>query len=99
MRPYLDDANPRIAATAAAVLAGSSKDEDRELAERTLSRLSGASSDRNAARREVAIALRQIASSDFGTAGLMARGDGTGSCGGGIAGLPVRMAYSVAPSA
>ena len=39
VRPYLDDANPRIAATAAAVLAGSSKDEDRELAERTLTRL------------------------------------------------------------
>ena len=60
VRPYLDDANPRIAATAAAVLAGSSKDEDRELAERTLTRLSGASGDRTAARREVAIALRQI---------------------------------------
>ena len=60
VRPYLDDANPRIAATAAAVLAGSSKDEDRELAERTLTRLSGATSDRSAARREVAIALRQI---------------------------------------
>jgi HEAT repeat protein len=60
VRPYLDDANPRIAATAAAVLAGSSKDEDRELAERTLTRLSGASDDRNASRREVAIALRQI---------------------------------------
>ena len=42
VRPYLDDANPRIAATAAAALAGSSKDEDRELAERTLTRLSGA---------------------------------------------------------
>ena len=39
VRPYLDDANPRIAATAAVVLAGSSKDEDRELAERTLTRL------------------------------------------------------------
>ena len=60
VRPYLDDANPRIAATAAAVLAGSSKDEDRELAERTLTRLSGASGDRTASRREVAIALRQI---------------------------------------
>jgi len=60
VRPYLDDTNPRIAATAAAVLAGSSKDEDRELAERTLARLSGASSDRTASRREVAIALRQI---------------------------------------
>ena len=60
VRPYLDDVNPRIAATAAAVLAGSSKDEDRELAERTLTRLSGSTSDRNAARREVAIALRQI---------------------------------------
>ena len=59
VRPYLDDANPRIAATAAAVLAGSSKDEDRELAERTLTRLSGGASDRSAARREVAIALRQ----------------------------------------
>jgi len=60
VRPYLDDANPRIAATAAAVLAGSTKDEDRELAERTLTRLSSASGDRSAARREVAIALRQI---------------------------------------
>ena len=60
VRPYLDDANPRIAATAAAVLAGSPKDEDRELAERTLTRLSGSSDNRSAARREVAIALRQI---------------------------------------
>jgi AAA family ATP:ADP antiporter len=59
-RPYLDDANPRIAATAAVVLAGSDKDEDRELAERALTRLVGASSDRSASRREVAIALRQI---------------------------------------
>ncbi len=59
-RPYLDDANPRIAATAAVVLAGSAKEEDRELAERALTRLSGASAGRAAARREVAIALRQI---------------------------------------
>ena len=60
VRPYLDDPNPRIAATAAVVLAGSTRDEDRELAERTLARLSGASNERAASRREVAIALRQI---------------------------------------
>jgi ATP:ADP antiporter, AAA family len=60
VRPYLDDPNPRIAATAAVVLAGSDVDADRELAERALARLSGASADRSAARREVAIALRQI---------------------------------------
>ncbi|MEO5823800.1 MAG: Npt1/Npt2 family nucleotide transporter [Vicinamibacteraceae bacterium] len=59
-RPYLDDANPRIAATAAVVLAGSASEADRELAERALARLSGASGDRHASRREVAIALRQI---------------------------------------
>jgi ATP:ADP antiporter, AAA family len=60
VRPYLEDANPRIAATAAAVLARSKNDADRALAEQTLSRLSGAAQGRSAARREVAIALRQI---------------------------------------
>jgi len=60
VRPYLDDANPRIAATAAAVLARSKSDTDRALAEQTLARLSGAAQGRSASRREVAIALRQI---------------------------------------
>jgi CRP-like cAMP-binding protein/HEAT repeat protein len=60
VRPYLEDANPRVAATAAVVLAGSNADPDRELAEKTLARLSGGTGDRSAARREVAIALRQI---------------------------------------
>jgi ATP:ADP antiporter, AAA family len=60
VRPYLDDANPRVAATAAVVLAASEDAADRELAERALARLSGGSGDRSAARREVAIALRQI---------------------------------------
>jgi AAA family ATP:ADP antiporter len=60
VRPYLEDANPRIASTAAVVLAGSDNPADRDLAERTLARLSGASAGRSASRREVAIALRQI---------------------------------------
>ena len=60
VRPYLEDANPRIAATAAVVLAGSASEADRALAEQTLARLSAASAGRSASRREVAIALRQI---------------------------------------
>ena len=60
VRPYLQDANPRIAATAAVVMAGSTDEADRELAEQTLARLSDAASERSASRKEVAIALRQI---------------------------------------
>ncbi len=60
VRPYLTDANPRLAATAAVVMARSGRVEERAAAEATLTRLASDASSRSAARREVAIALRQI---------------------------------------
>ena len=64
MRPYLTQPDARLAATAAVVLARSGSDEDRALAEETLSRL-GASAADASARRDVAIAIRQIDSDRF----------------------------------
>ncbi len=60
VRPYLSDANPRIAATAAVVLARSAQPDDRQAAEAALTRLASDASARSGSRREVAIALRQI---------------------------------------
>jgi AAA family ATP:ADP antiporter len=64
-RPYLDNDNPRIASTAAVVLARSSREEDRKDAEATLTRLSAPASSSTAARREVAKALRQMPDPQF----------------------------------
>jgi AAA family ATP:ADP antiporter len=69
VRPYLSDNNPRLAATAAVVLARSSREADRQAAEATLARLAADTTGRSAARREVAIALRQIPDAHF--AGLL----------------------------
>jgi AAA family ATP:ADP antiporter len=60
VRRYLGDANPKIAATAAVVLARSTVPEDRQAAEAELTRLASSETARSASRREVAIALRQI---------------------------------------
>jgi CRP-like cAMP-binding protein/HEAT repeat protein len=61
MRPYLDDADPRVAATAATALARSRQPEDGRRAEEVLTRLSADTRDSAAdARREVAAAVRQI---------------------------------------
>jgi len=60
-RPMLADPDPRIRATAAVALAASSRAEDRDQAEQTLLDLAGDSRDEaRAARRDVAIAVRQI---------------------------------------
>jgi AAA family ATP:ADP antiporter len=61
MRPYLDDADPRMAAAAAVALAGSAKEEDLGAAESTLKRL--ASDYRESAvsaRKDAARAIAQI---------------------------------------
>jgi AAA family ATP:ADP antiporter len=61
VRPYLKDRDPRIAATAAIILARSDDAEDVEAAEAALTRL--ASDPRDAAaeqRRNLAVAIRQI---------------------------------------
>ena len=65
VRPYLSDANPRIAATAAVVLARSAQPDDRQAAEAALTRLASDASARSGSRREVAIALRQIPDAAF----------------------------------
>ena len=66
IRPYLQDADPRIVTTAAGVLARSGREEDVVASVEVLSRL--ASDTREAAaeaRRDVAVAIRQIPDSRF----------------------------------
>jgi len=61
-RPLIDDPDPRIAGTAAVVLAGSSKEQDREDAEAALVRIAGDTrSEAAAARRDLAAALGRLA--------------------------------------
>jgi AAA family ATP:ADP antiporter len=65
-RPMLTDADPRIRATAAAALAGSTKTEDLDLAEASLvSLISDTSEGARAARRDVAVAIRQTSQPRF----------------------------------
>jgi ATP:ADP antiporter, AAA family len=65
-RPMLTDADPRIRATAAAALAGSTKTEDLDLAESSLvSLISDTSEEARAARRDVAVAIRQTSQPRF----------------------------------
>ena len=64
VRPYVAQADSRMAATAAVVLARSGDDADRALAEETLSRI-GANATDASARRDVAIAIRQINTDRF----------------------------------
>jgi ATP:ADP antiporter, AAA family len=67
MRPYLDDDNPRIAATAAVALAASASGGDVDAAYAVLQRLSKDSRDSaGGARREVARALAHIPDPRFG---------------------------------
>jgi ATP/ADP translocase/CRP-like cAMP-binding protein/HEAT repeat protein len=65
-RPLLADPDPRIRATAAVAMAGSARPEDVERAEATLLDLtSNTDESAKAARRDVAIAIRQIADPRF----------------------------------
>jgi ATP:ADP antiporter, AAA family len=65
-RPLLADPDPRIRATAAVALAGSPRPEDVDQAEATLLQLASNTEDGSkAARRDVAIAVRQIANPRF----------------------------------
>jgi HEAT repeat protein/CRP-like cAMP-binding protein len=65
-RPLLADPDPRIRATAAVAMAGSTRPEDVDKAETTLVDLAGDTRDSaRAARRDVAIAIRQIADPRF----------------------------------
>jgi AAA family ATP:ADP antiporter len=65
-RPLLADPDPRIRATAAVAMTASSRPEDVDQAESTLLDLTSDSSDSaRAARRDVAIAIRQIADPRF----------------------------------
>ena len=65
-RPLLTDADPRIRATAAVAIAGSSRPADVDLAESTLLELASGTDDASrGARRDVAVALRQIADPRF----------------------------------
>lgn len=66
VRPYLHDANPRIAITAAMVLSESGLEEDVAAAEHMLKELVADTRDSTAqARREFAIALRNVANPHF----------------------------------
>ena len=65
-RPMLADSDPRIRATAAVALAGSSRSEDRDQAELALVDLAADTRDEaTEARRDVAIAIRQISDPRF----------------------------------
>jgi AAA family ATP:ADP antiporter len=64
VRPFLAGDDPRLAATASVVLAGSEHEPDRRAAEETLSRL-GADAANPDVRREVAAAIGQIADPRF----------------------------------
>ena len=66
VRPYLDDPNPRVAATAAASLVRSDEEEDRRLAEATLARLVENGSDAGVeGRRTAAAALARLDDARF----------------------------------
>jgi AAA family ATP:ADP antiporter len=61
VRPYLADADPRIAMTAALVLAGSQREEDAGIAEAALTRLLFETGDSaRSIRRDFAVAIRQV---------------------------------------
>jgi ATP/ADP translocase/HEAT repeat protein/CRP-like cAMP-binding protein len=65
-RPLLADADPRIRATAAVAMAGSSRPEDIDQAEATLLQLVSNTDDASkGARRDVAVAIRQVADPRF----------------------------------
>ena len=65
-RPLLADADPRIRATAAVAMAGSSRPGDIDQAEATLLQLASNTDDSSkAARRDVAVAIRQVADPRF----------------------------------
>jgi ATP/ADP translocase/HEAT repeat protein/CRP-like cAMP-binding protein len=65
-RPLLSDADPRIRATAAVALAASGRPADVDLAEQALVELSSSTDESTrAARRDVAIAVRQIGNPRF----------------------------------
>jgi HEAT repeat protein len=66
MRPYLEDQESRLAATAATVLADSTNEDDVSAAETTLMRLAGDTRQAEAnARREVAAAIAHIKNPTF----------------------------------
>ena len=66
LRPFLQDREPRIATTAAVVLAHSGRESDVAASEEVLSRLASDTHDSNAAaRKDVAAAIRQIADPRF----------------------------------
>ena len=61
VRPHLGDDDPRIAMTAAMVLAGSGREEDAEAAERVLTRIASDASETAAPlRRDFAVAIRHV---------------------------------------
>ena len=65
-RPLLDDADPRIRATAAVALAASPRSEDGDAAEAALLDLANSTGEAGrAARKDVAVAVRQIANPRF----------------------------------
>ena len=66
MRRYLDDRDPRVVTTAAAILAGSARDEDVAVAEAALERLAADTREPAAeSRRQVAAALGGIGGARF----------------------------------
>ena len=66
LRPFLQDPEPRIATTAAVVLARSGRERDVAASEEVLSRLASDTNESNvAARKDVAAAIRQIADPRF----------------------------------
>jgi AAA family ATP:ADP antiporter len=66
IRPYLQDKDPRVATTAAVVLARGGSEEDARLAETVLTRLASDSHDTAAGgRRDVAAAIRQLEDPQF----------------------------------
>jgi AAA family ATP:ADP antiporter len=64
-RPYLDDRDPKVASTAAVVMAQSRRAADKAAAEQTLARLVADADGPSSGRREVAKALRQITDPQF----------------------------------
>jgi CRP-like cAMP-binding protein/HEAT repeat protein len=66
VRPMIEDGNPRIAVTAAMVLAGSSRDEDASAAEEVLTKLISDTRESAApVRRDFAVAIRHITEPRF----------------------------------
>lgn len=64
-RPFLDDRDPKVASTAAVVMAQSRRAADKAAAEQTLTRLAEDAEGPATGRREVAKALRQIPDPNF----------------------------------